>query len=195
MDYSLLKNKIYLTLLAYYNNEKIPSFVKLGNKVGVTRQTASSRVKELTTSKLVVVDDNNNIFVENPLNIDVKKLRCYLDATTDFDPVELKILLFPPLEGEEVIKTKLAQDLGISRASLYLDKHSVVYAICSEGRIKYIGTTKHYEDRIAQHIKNRPFLTPANFIILVDDVSKNGFNIELDLIHLLKPEWNEVGAE
>lgn len=84
----------------------------------------------------------------------------------------------------------MAKELGMSRSSLYLSDHSVVYAIQSEGKIKYIGTTAHFENRRADHIKKRPFLTPANFLILVDNVGSDKFNIELELIHLLKPEWN-----
>lgn len=105
----------------------------------------------------------------------------------NFDAVQLKYFLFG------VDKTELAKELEVSRSSLYLDTHKVIYAIISEGKIKYIGTTSHYEDRIAQHIKKRPFLTPSNFIILVDNVNK--FDIELDLIHLLQPEWNQMGTE
>lgn len=45
-------------------------------------------------------------------------------------------------------KVELAKELKIARSSLYLDNHSVVYGILSEGRIKYIGTTDHFEDRI-----------------------------------------------
>lgn len=193
MDYKLLKNKIYLTLLAYYNNKSLPSFIQLGKQVGVSRQTASTKYKELVNDNLLSIDENNILVVNNILNINVEVLKEYLDTSMDnFDPIQLKYVLF---NDNTVTKTQLAKEMGISRASLYLDNHSVVYGIQSEGKIKYIGTTSHYEDRIAQHIKKRPFLTPSNFLILADDVNVNKFNIELDLIHLLKPEWNEVGTE
>lgn len=188
MDYSLLKNKVYLTLLAYYDQKKMPSYVELGEKVGISRQTASTRTKELFDEGLIEKSDNK-IVVQNKLNIDVLLLKSYLDNNR-FDPVELKQLLF---EDNEQTKTNLAKELGISRASIYLDQHTVVYAICSEGKIKYIGTTTHYEDRINQHIKKRPFLTPSNFIVLVDNILGSGYNTELELIHLLQPEWNIVG--
>lgn len=113
----------------------------------------------------------------------------------NFDSVQLRYVLSNN-NNAAITKTQLAKELDISRASLYLDNHTVVYGIQSEGKIKYIGTTSHYEDRIAQHIKKRPFLTPSNFLILVEDIGNNNkFNIELNLIHLLKPEWNEVGTE
>ena len=36
----------------------------------------------------------------------------------------------------------------MSRTSLYLDDNGVVYGIVSEGKIKYIGTSAHFEYRI-----------------------------------------------
>lgn len=188
MDYSLLKNKVYLTLLAYYDQKKMPSYVELGEKVGISRQTASTRTKELFDEGLIEKSDNK-IVVQNKLNIDMLLLKSYLDNNR-FDPVELKQLLF---EDSEQTKTDLAKELGVSRASIYLDQHTVIYAICSEGKIKYIGTTTHYEDRINQHIKKRPFLTPSNFIVLVDNILGTGYRTELELIHLLQPEWNIMG--
>lgn len=188
MDYSLLKNKVYLTLLAYYDQKKMPSYIELGEKVGISRQTASTRTKELFDEGLIEKSDNK-IAVQNKLNIDVLLLKSYLDNNR-FDPVELKQLLF---EDSEQTKTDLAKELGVSRASIYLDQHTVIYAICSEGKIKYIGTTTHYEDRINQHIKKRPFLTPSNFIVLVDNILGSGYRTELELIHLLQPEWNIIG--
>ena len=191
MDYSLLKNKLYLILLAYYNEGKMPSFTKLGEKIGISRQTASTRFKELLKNGLITQDENDLIFVSNPLNIDLNKLKNYLDQNETINLLELKYYLFGTQENET--KKDLAKQLGVSRSSLYLDEHSVVYAIQSEGRIKYIGTTQHFEDRIRQHIKKRPFLTPNNFLILVDNSNSQGYNIELELIHLLQTEWNVMG--
>ena len=169
----------------------MPSFINLGKQVGVSRQTASTKTKELITNGLIVLDNEDVLTVKNSLNIDIEKLKQYLDTAIDFNAVDLKKWLF---SSDENNIAKIARELKMSRSSMYLDKHSVVYAIQSEGRIKYIGTTKHYEDRIQQHIKIRPFLTPSNFLILADNTAGNGFNIELELIHLLKPEWNEMGV-
>ena len=189
MDYSLLKNKTYLTLLAYYDFKSMPSFVQLGKDIGVSRQTASNKIKELINKNLINLDEENVVHVNNILNIDVNILKKYLDENNDINIVDLKCLLF----GSSSNKSELAKELNVSRQTLYTDDHSVVYGICSEGTIKYIGTTAHFEDRVKQHIKNRPFLNPNNFLILRDNVGKDGFNIELELIHLLKPEWNEMG--
>ena len=189
IDYSLLKNNTYLTLLAYYDKQELPSFVDLSKKIGVSRQTASNKVKELINNGLIELDDKDCVYVNNKLNIDIEKLKYYLDTHNIIDIVELKEILFGLCEN----KVQLAKELDIARSSLYLDEHSVVYGIQSEGRIKYIGTTQHFEDRVSQHIKKRPFLNPSNFLILKDNVGKEGFNIELELIHLLQPEWNQMG--
>ena len=159
----------------------MPSFVQLGKDVGISRQTASNKFKELVAQNLIELSDNNVVLVNNPLNIDVDILRYYLDTHENIDLVELKEALF----GVSIDRNALIKELNIARSSLYLDKTKVVYGIISEGKIKYIGTTEHLKDRIQQHIKKRPFLTPANFIILKDEVGKNNFNIELNLIHLL----------
>jgi hypothetical protein len=75
---------------------------------------------------LVYLDENDNVFINNTLNVDIKKLKYYLETCDNFNAVELKNLLF-----EENIenKTKSAEELNVSRASLYLDNHTVVYGI------------------------------------------------------------------
>lgn len=184
IDYSLLKNRVYLILLANYNQKKMPSFTELGKLTDLTRQTASTKTKELMEKGLILLDDNNIITVLNPLNIDKTNLISYLKITESFNPQELKEYLFGP--SVETIKDQ-AKELKVSRSSLYLDNDGVVYGIVSEGKIKYIGTSAHFENRIQQHIKKRPFLKPSDFIILAENKS---FNIEKELIHLLEPEWN-----
>ena len=183
-DYSLLRNKVYLILLANYNQKKIPSFIELGKLTDLTRQTASNKVKELVEKGLISLDDNNIVTVLNPLNINVADLRSYLEMAQSFNPQELKECLFGL--SSETIKNQ-AKELKMSRTSLYLDDNGVVYGIVSEGKIKYIGTSAHFEYRIQQHIKKRPFLKPSDFVILAENKS---FNIEKELIHLLEPEWN-----
>ena len=64
-----------------------------------------------------------------------------------------------------------------------------------DGKLKYIGSTKNYQSRIAQHINNRIFLTKDNFIIIKEVPFNTQFNVELDLIHTLQPEWNTMGKE
>ena len=145
MDYSLLKNKVYLTLLAFYNNFELPSFVALGKEIGISRQTASTRVKELINAQIIELDEENRLQVHNPLNIDVVKLQEYLNECEEFNPVDLKAYLFRPAES----KAAAARELGMSRAQMYVDYASVVYGICSEGKIKYVGTTAHFERRIS----------------------------------------------
>lgn len=192
MNYSLLKDKVYLTLLAFYNHKKMPSFIELGKIIGITRQTASTKTKELLNSGIISIDESGMLLVNNDLDIDVSLLREYLkESNFSFDVLRMKELLFPIVKAQT--KTEIANELGVSRTSLYTDDHVVVYGICSEGKIKYIGTTKHYQDRINQHINNRPFLNSSNFVILADNVGNYGYNLELELIHLLQPEWNKMG--
>ena len=55
MDYSLLKNRLYLTLLAFYDGQELPSYVQLGKENGISRQTASARVKTLIKDNLIII--------------------------------------------------------------------------------------------------------------------------------------------
>lgn len=189
MDYSLLKNRLYLTLLAFYDGQELPSYVQLGKENGISRQTASARVKTLIKDNLIIIWEDKTITVKNPLNLNIDILKEYLNSGETFNAIELKEKMFQ----EKRTKTELAEELQVSRSSLSMDQHTVVYGICSEGKIKYIGTSKHFEDRIKQHIKNRPFLTAANFIILADNIIDNNFYIENQLIDILQPEWNILG--
>jgi hypothetical protein len=36
----------------------------------------------------------------------------------------------------------------------------------SEGKIKYVGSSKNFYERIKQHIRKRPFLEEKDFVIL-----------------------------
>lgn len=189
MDYTLLRNKIYLILLAYYNNEKMPTYTKLGELAGMTRQTAQKKVAQLINDQLISVGIDS-IEVVNKLNLNIEILKNYLDTNNDFDPIALKMLLFPQHYDS---RKSAGEDLGYSREGTYQLPHGIVYGIISEGKIKYIGTTKHFERRIKEHIKKRPFLKPEDFCILVDDVGSKGYNVELELIHILDPEWNQAG--
>lgn len=68
----------------------------------------------------------------------------------------------------------------------------IVYGIIHEGKLKYIGSTKNFPLRI---IKKRPFLTKDNFIIIKGVPFNTQFNVELDLIHYLQPEYGKGGKQ
>ena len=188
MNYTLLRNKIYLTLLAYFNHGAMPSFTTLGKKAGMTRQTASVKVKELQENELIKIEDNI-LIVNNPLNIDERVLKDYLDNEEGFDPIELYNILF---DASGYSRKYIGEKLDMARQTIYNSNHPVVYGIIEDGVLKYVGSSAHYEQRINQHRRARPHLTEDNFIILVDNVGKNPFYIERQLIDILNPEWNEV---
>lgn len=91
MDYSLLKNKLYLYLLANYNGAVKPSFVELSKKLDMTRQTISIHYKKLVSDG-VVLEDGKKITVTNPLNISIVELRQALDSGV-FDEKKFKQMI------------------------------------------------------------------------------------------------------
>jgi hypothetical protein len=115
---------------------------------------------------MVYIDDEGIMYIANDLNIDINKLNNYLDNELVFDPIELKRLLFPRKGPQSRIAD--GKELGMARGTTYAITHSVVYGIVYEDKIRYVGTTKHYKERIRQHIKKRPFLSEDNFIILME---------------------------
>lgn len=193
MNLDLLKDNVYLTLLAFYDNVKMPSFVSLSQKTGLTRQTVSKKVKNLLDTELIIIDENDIVHVSNKLDINVNKLNYILTLYPGINVLTLKEKLFGPVDNI----SEAAKELGLSRTSIYHCKNSkmVVYGIISEGIVKYIGSTKCYEERIKQHILNRPFLTNSNFIILKEIDENDRFFQERQLIEIIQPEWNIMGKE
>ena len=188
MNFELLKDKVYLTLLAFYNYDRIDSYEKLGKRCGISRQTASKKVKQLIEKGLVSIDNRKCFVVKNELDIDVYLLRRVLNNDPNISPIGLKEKLFSIKENV----TDTAEEFNVSRGTIYhyLDQNMVVYGIISEGIIKYIGSTKNYEERKKQHILKRPFLTPSNFVILKHITENDRFTLERELIHIIQPEWN-----
>ena len=186
-NYSLLKNKIYLVLLARYNEKIMPSYSSLAAEMGITRQTISTRINALIEEELVFVNELKQVSVQNPLNINVDVLRNYLDEHFhEFNAIKLKEILF----GPSVSKFVSGKELGMSRDTIYKKNNGVVYGIVYEGKLRYVGVTDYFDSRRKQHIHKRPFLTEDNFIILSEPAS---FEMEKSLINLLNPEWNGLG--
>lgn len=176
MRYEILKNKVYLTLLAFYDGLKMPSFTALGKEIGITRQTASTKVKELIDTGWIIKDEDGYISVNNELNLNKQQLRTYLLNSQEFNSMELF-------------------DLLMAKGTIYKEPHSVVYGIFLDGKLVYVGSSNFYEQRVIQHLKKHPELTINNFVILADNQNKTTYVNELDLIHLLQPEWNIKGKE
>lgn len=83
MDYKFLIDGVYLTLLCHYNGMAKPSFVKLSEETGMTRQTVSKRFNDLVDKGLIVVRDNV-IFVNNDFGIDIEFLESLLEKYDDY---------------------------------------------------------------------------------------------------------------
>ena len=186
-NHSLLKNKVYLYLLAFFNKEKMPSYTELGQRIGVTRQTVSTKVKDLIKKENIKINKDDIVEVKNTLDLDVDKLRKILITKPTVTPVELEQILFYNIDKNQILK-----NLDISNGNYWdsLKSEVVVYGIISEGVLKYVGCTKQYQVRIKQHMNKRPFLKIDNFVILKKVEENTQFDYERQLLHLLQPEWN-----
>jgi predicted transcriptional regulator len=94
MKHELLKNNVYLTLLAFYNNKTMPTYVELGKISGITRQTAAKKVKELIDNNIIKVNTNNILSVDNNMELDVDILKDLLDKNPNITAVELENIFF-----------------------------------------------------------------------------------------------------
>ncbi len=195
MKNKLLKDNVYLTLLAFYRNQKMPSYSELGRKIGLTRQTVSTRVKKLIQDKIIELDEDNNVIVLEEIDVDKDLLRQILTETPNIDVVDLNFRLNGQLKEVDSVYD-LSDLIDVPTSTIYVNKNSecVVYGIVSEGVVKYVGSTKHYQERIKEHILKRPFLTSNNFIILKRVGLNERFSYEGVLIKILKPEWNIMGV-
>ena len=195
MKNKLLKDNVYLTLLAFYRNQKMPSYSELGRKIGLTRQTVSTRVKKLIQDKIIELDEDNNVIVLEEIDVDKDLLRQILTETPNINVVDLNFRLNGQLKEVDSVYD-LSDLIDVPTSTIYANKNSecVVYGIVSEGVVKYVGSTKHYQERIKEHILKRPFLTSNNFIILKRVELNERFSYEGVLIKILKPEWNIMGV-
>ena len=64
VNYSYLRDRIYLFLLCYYNEKELPTYVKLARKCGYSRQTISKKIKELQDAEIMIpMDDGKYLFM------------------------------------------------------------------------------------------------------------------------------------
>ena len=65
VNYSYLRDRIYLFLLCYYNEKELPTYVKLARKCGYSRQTIAKKIKELQDAEIMVpMDDGKYLFMD-----------------------------------------------------------------------------------------------------------------------------------
>lgn len=189
MNQKLLKDKIYLTLLAFYDNKLMPSYTALGKQTGVTRQTVAKRVNQLIQEGIIAINEERILLVKNEEQLDKEYLKSVLEKEHNILAIQMALNEIPQ---SQINVYKTAKQLSVSPQTIYsnIEARGIVYGIVSEGIIKYVGSTKHFEERIRQHIKKRPFLERKNFIILKEIDLDNRFDYEKQLIKILQPEWN-----
>lgn len=189
MNQKLLKDKIYLTLLAFYDNKLMPSYTALGKQTGVTRQTVAKRINQLIQEGIIAINEEKILLVKNEEQLDKEYLKSVLEKEHNILAIQMALNEIPQ---SQINVYKTAKQLSVSPQTIYsnIEARGIVYGIVSEGIIKYVGSTKHFEERIRQHIKKRPFLERKNFIILKEIDLDNRFDYEKQLIKILQPEWN-----
>jgi len=190
---TLIKNKVYLYLLAFYDGYPLPPSTVLAKQIGITRQTVSKRYKELKDTGIISITPSETITVKNEYNIDKNILKDFLQNNSNYTYESLLFVLNLPFNSRKEIEEKY----GISVKTLKNEESKdsnfcYIYGIVVNGELEYVGSTNNFEIRKKQHILRRPFLKDENFIIL----KKLSFQDKLDEeklnIKLYNPEWNII---
>lgn len=175
---NLKNNSIYIELLTNFNGKKMPSYIELARRVGITRQTASKKVKELIDNQIVTIMNDKTILVQDVL---------YDEFMADSKSVEKLMEENGELFNRYFQNYEEQPGENVNKA--------IIYGIISEGIIKYVGSTQNYQHRREQHIQKRPYLTFGNFVILQEVPAKYKLFSEKRLIKILNPEWNIMSKE
>lgn len=190
---TLIKNKVYLYLLAFYDSCPLPPSTVLAKQIGITRQTVSKKYKELQENGILSFTKDNCIIMKNEYNINTITLKNFLQNNSNYTYESLLEAIGLMLDTRKDIE----RTYGISVRTLKTDEtkdneYCYIYGIIVNGELEYVGSTNNFELRKKQHILRRPFLKDENFIIL----KKLSFQDKLDEeklnIKLYNPEWNIV---
>ena len=190
---TLIKNKVYLYLLAFYDGCPLPPSTVLAKQIGITRQTVSKKYKELKDTEIITITPLETIVVKNEYNIDKNVLKNFLQNNSNYSYESLLSILKLPFNNRKEIEEKY----GISVKTLKNeetkdDNFCYIYGIVIDGVLEYVGSTNNLELRKKQHILRRPFLKDENFIILKKLSSQDKLDEEKLNIKLYNPEWNIV---
>lgn len=190
---TLIKNKVYLYLLAFYDSCPLPPSTVLAKQIGITRQTVSKKYKELKDTGIITITPSKTIIVKNEYNIDKNVLKNFLQNNSNYTYETLLSILSLPFNNRKEIEEKY----GISVKTLKNEETKdnnfcYIYGIVTDGVLEYVGSTNNFEVRKKQHILRRPFLKDENFIILKKLSSQDKLDEEKLNIKLYNPEWNIV---
>lgn len=190
---TLIKNKVYLYLLAFYDGCPLPPSTVLAKQIGITRQTVSKKYKELKDTEIITITSSETIIVKNEYNIDKNVLKNFLQNNSNYSYETLLSILKLPFNNRKEIEERY----GISVKTLKNeetkdDNFCYIYGIVINGVLEYVGSTNNLELRKKQHILRRPFLKDENFIILKKLSSQDKLDEEKLNIKLYNPEWNIV---
>ena len=190
---TLIKNKVYLYLLAFYDGCPLPPSTVLAKQIGITRQTVSKKYKELKDTEIITITPSETIVVKNEYNIDKNVLKNFLQNNSNYSYEALLSILKLTFNNRKEIEERY----GISVKTLKNeetkdDNFCYIYGIVINGVLEYVGSTNNLELRKKQHILRRPFLKDENFIILKKLSSQDKLDEEKLNIKLYNPEWNIV---
>ena len=208
VNYSYLRDRIYLFLLCYYNEKELPTYVKLARKCGYSRQTISKKIKELQDAEIMIpMDDGKYLFVDFLEEEDIEKEEVMQLLKEPYNNNELGMILLsmirPETTAEEVhilldvhentLNDEFKNDLFISKKTpqeIVEERKFLIFGIEYQGKIAYLGATQNYEFKIRSLMKEYPNLKRENFIIMREEV--NNYQCLLRAaISLIKPEFNK----
>lgn len=190
---TLIKNKVYLYLLAFYDGNPLPPATVLAKQIGITRQTVSKKYKELQESGVLSANDQNLIIIKNEYNIDKETLKNFLQNNSNYTYESLLAATGLMLDTRKDIE----REYGISVKTLKNEETKdnefcYIYGIVLNGELEYVGSTNNLDLRKKQHMARRSFLKDENFIIIKKLPYQDKLEAEKINIKTYNPDWNEV---
>lgn len=208
VNYSYLRDRLYLTLLYKYNEKKLPSFSALAEECGFSRQTVAKRFRELEKEEIAVpIGTRKYTFVDYLEEEDITRGEVRELLRKNYTDNQLGMILLSKIRpetyedevhimldvSEYTLDKKFRKDLFVDRASPpEVEDNRIlhtVYGIIYNNRIKYIGYTDDYVNTMGRLLKKYPELHRDSFLVLRQ--CREYRAVYKSLLTLIKPEFNQ----
>ena len=208
VNYSYLRDRLYLVLLYRYNEKKLPSFSALAEEWGFSRQTVAKRFKMLEEEEIAVpIGGRKYTFVDFLEEEDITREEVKELLRKNYTDNQLGMILLSKIRPETYEdEVHIMLDIGAStldkkfRKDLFVDREippeteedkttHTIYGIIYGNRIKYVGYTDDYVKTIERLLKQYQELHRDSFLVLRQCGGERA--LYKSFVTLIKPEFNK----